>query len=137
MWLAAAAAVRVRQQAEPSNEGDKHVDLQDIRTMKSRATKRLAVLVLFGGLLAGGTVTVAAPAHADEISYLQVLASYGMFPKDDDYRTLLRWGYEVCADAQIGRTVGTSINNVYYAPQNTISLYQAQKLVESALIYLC
>lgn len=104
-----------------------------------KTTMKRAVLVIIAPMVVAIGLLFTAPpqAHADEISYLQVLASYGIYPTDDDYQTLLTWGYEVCTDARIGRSVQTSINNVYGAPENHLSWAGARKMVEAALIYLC
>lgn len=92
--------------------------------------------ILTAPLLALGLVmtTPVASAHADETSYLYTLENAGV---GGGIATELAWGYAVCTDAAIGRTVQTSISNVYYYPDNHISWDQAGVVVIAALMFLC
>ena len=54
-------------------------------------------------MLSVGSVAGSAPAVADELSYLNTVSRMGV-ANDGNYVTILRWGYAVCADSDVGAT---------------------------------
>jgi hypothetical protein len=99
--------------------------------------KRQAIV---GALLTAGisAALVSAPsAAATEQQYLRDLAANGVYAHDGTVTTLLQWGYEVCTDQRIGRAPATSMRNVYFADENTLTFSAAEALVYAALTELC
>ncbi|OBB36537.1 DUF732 domain-containing protein [Mycobacterium sp. 852002-51961_SCH5331710] len=99
--------------------------------------KFLAGLALALTLSIGTTIGAAAPASADELSYLNAMAQLGITPNDGNYVTLLRWGYAICADKSMWVPLDTTVENVVWNPNNNVTYTQAQAVVIAANTYLC
>nr|WP_194945801.1 DUF732 domain-containing protein [Mycolicibacterium malmesburyense]CRL68278.1 hypothetical protein CPGR_00813 [Mycolicibacterium malmesburyense] len=83
------------------------------------------------------TIGTAAPASADELSYLNAMSRLGITPTDGNYVTLLRWGYAICADKSMWVPLDTTVENVVWNPNNNVTYTQAQAVVIAANTYLC
>lgn len=99
--------------------------------------KLLASLMLALTLGIGTTIATAAPAAADELSYLTAMSRLGITPNDGNYVTLLRWGYAVCADKSLWVPLDTTVQNLVRNPYNNITYAQAQGMVFAANTFLC
>ncbi|WP_094289616.1 DUF732 domain-containing protein [Mycobacterium lehmannii] len=99
--------------------------------------KLLASLTLALTLGIGTTIATAAPAAADELSYLNAISRLGITPNDGNYVTLLRWGYAVCADKSMWVPLDTTVEKVVFNPYNDITYTQAQAMVIAANTFLC
>ncbi|MGV0788369.1 DUF732 domain-containing protein [Mycolicibacterium sp. XJ2] len=99
--------------------------------------KLLASLTLALTLGIGTTIATAAPAAADELSYLNAVSRLGITANDGNYVTLLRWGYAVCADKSMWVPLDTTVENVVWNPYNDVTYTQAQALVIAANTFLC
>ncbi|KUI09900.1 hypothetical protein AU190_05650 [Mycolicibacterium acapulense] len=99
--------------------------------------KLLASLTLALTLGIGATIATAAPAAADELSYLNAISRLGITPNDGNYVTLLRWGYAVCADKSMWVPLDTTVEKVVFNPYNDITYTQAQAMVIAANTFLC
>ena len=88
-------------------------------------------------MLSVGSVSGSAPAVADELSYLNTVSRMGVAPNDGNYVTILRWGYAVCADKSMWVPLDTTVNNLVWAPENSITYEQATGLAIAANTYLC
>ncbi len=99
--------------------------------------KLLASLALALTLGTGTTIATAAPAAADELSYLNAISRLGITPNDGNYVTVLRWGYAVCADKSMWVPLDTTVEKVVFNPYNDITYSQAQAMVIAANTFLC
>lgn len=79
-------------------------------------------------------VGVAAPAHADEESFLDEVTDYGVTGGTFD---LLDLGYQVCDMTGDGMFIEDIAEYVYDHTGDSVSREQARFLVDNALIYLC
>ncbi len=99
--------------------------------------KLLAGLTLALTLSIGATIGTAAPASADELSYLTAISRLGISATDGNYITLLRWGYAVCADKSMWVPLDTTVQNLVWNPNNNITYTQAQGMAVAANTFLC
>lgn len=99
--------------------------------------KLLAGLTLALTLSIATTITTAAPASADELSYLNAMSRLGITPTDGNYVTLLRLGYAICADKSMCVPLDTTVQNLVWNPKNNITYTQAQGLAIAANTFLC
>ncbi|WP_202931543.1 DUF732 domain-containing protein [Mycobacterium neumannii] len=97
--------------------------------------KLLTGLTLALTLSVGTTIGSAAPASADELSYLTAMSRLGITPTDGNYVTLLRVGYAICADKSMWVPLNTTVDNVAW--HNNVTYTQAQAVVIAANTYLC
>jgi hypothetical protein len=74
--------------------------------------RRLLASLTLALCLSIGTIIRAAPAGADELSYLTAIFQLGITPNDGNYVTPLRWGYAVCADKSMWVPLDTTVNNL-------------------------
>ena len=94
--------------------------------------RRLLASLTLALCLSIGTIIRAAPAGADELSYLTAIFQLGITPNDGNYVAPLRWGYAVCADKSMWVPLDTTVNNLLAAPQNSISYFQARDMAIAA-----
>ena len=94
--------------------------------------RRLLASLTLALCLSIGTIIRAAPAGADELSYLTAISQLGITPNDGNYVTPLRWGYAICADKSMWVPLDTTVNNLLAAPQNSISYFQARDMAIAA-----
>jgi hypothetical protein len=99
--------------------------------------KKLLASITLALTLSVGAIIGSAPAAADELSYLTAVSRMGIVPDDNNYVTLLRWGYAVCADKSLWIPLDTTVNNLVWAPQNNLTYAQAQGMAIAANTYLC
>ncbi|VEG45389.1 Protein of uncharacterised function (DUF732) [Mycolicibacterium flavescens] len=104
-------------------------------TKKYAMKKLLTGLTLALTLSVGTTIGSAAPASADELSYLTAMSRLGITPTDGNYVTLLRVGYAICADKSMWVPLNTTVDNVAW--HNNVTYTQAQAVVIAANTYLC
>jgi hypothetical protein len=83
--------------------------------------------------LALGLLT-AAPAQADEESYLTDLANND-FTGDVD--GALEMGYQICTDIQHGVPQDTTVQAIYENTAESVAVEDAQYIYEAAVIHLC
>lgn len=76
-------------------------------------------------------------ANADEQSFINDLTSAGFSGGEAGTNEALYWGHAACNDSAAGIPLETQIENIYLQTNSTISISDAQYLVESAHIYLC
>jgi hypothetical protein len=90
---------------------------------------------LIGLALGAGAATAgAATAQADAGSYIDDLSSAGFYGDSDE---ALAIGYAVCDLVAEGYTQGELIDAVYANTHESVSVSDAQYIVESAEIFLC
>jgi hypothetical protein len=83
--------------------------------------------------LAVGLAT-AAPAFADEESYLTDLANNNFTGPAD---VALQMGYEICTDVQHGVPQGTTVKAIYQNTADNVTADDANYIYEAAVIHLC
>lgn len=99
--------------------------------------KLMAGLTLALTLSIANTIGTAAPASADELSYLNAVSRLGVTSNDGNYVTLLRWGYAICADKSMWVPLDTTVENLVWNPYNDVTYTQAQAVVIAANTFLC
>ncbi|MGE2718472.1 DUF732 domain-containing protein [Mycolicibacterium celeriflavum] len=97
--------------------------------------KFLAGLALALPLSIATTIGTAAPASADELSYLNAMSRLGITPTDGSYVTLLRLGYAICEDKSMWVPLNATVDNVAW--NNNVTYNEAQAVVIAANTYLC
>lgn len=97
--------------------------------------KLMAGLTLALTLSTATAIGTAAPASADELSYLSAMSRLGITPTDGNYVTLLRLGYAICADKSMWVPLNTTVDNVAW--NNNVTYTEAQAVVIAANTYLC
>ena len=91
------------------------------------------LLPLAAAVLAAGLAT-AAPAAADESSYLQDLADNGF---DGPTNVALGMGHEICTDVAHGVPEATTVQAIYENTADSVGKAEATFIYESAVIHLC
>lgn len=91
------------------------------------------LLPLAGAVLAAGLAT-AAPASADETSYLQDLADNGF---EGPTTVALSMGQEICTDIKHGVPQATTVQAIYDNTADSIGVDEATFIYEAAVIHLC
>ncbi|WP_059018699.1 DUF732 domain-containing protein [Mycobacterium sp. M26] len=91
------------------------------------------LLPLAAAALAAGLAT-AAPASADESSYLQDLANNGF---DGPTSAALSMGYEICTDVKHGVPQDTTVEAIYNNTADSVGVDEATFIYEAAVIHLC
>ena len=91
------------------------------------------LLPLAAAALAAGLAT-AAPAAADENSYLQDLANNGF---DGPTSAALSMGHEICTDVAHGVPQNTTVKAIYENTADSVGVDEATFIYESAVIHLC
>jgi Protein of unknown function (DUF732) len=91
------------------------------------------LLVAAVAVLGLGLAT-AAPAFADEESYLTDLANNDFTGPTD---VALDMGYQICTDLQHGVPQATTVKAIYDNTGDSIEFADAQYIYEAAVIHLC
>ncbi|MDT5017332.1 MAG: hypothetical protein QOD39_3492 [Mycobacterium sp.] len=91
------------------------------------------VLVTAIAALALGLAT-AAPAQADEESYLTDLANNDFTGPSE---VALQMGYEICTDLQHGVPQETTVKAIYENTADNVTAEDANYVYEAAVIHLC
>jgi Protein of unknown function (DUF732) len=91
------------------------------------------LLISAAAILALGLAT-AAPAHADEDSYLTDLANNDFTGPAD---VALEMGYRICTDVQHGVPQDTTVQAIYENTADSVAMEDAQYIYEAAIIHLC
>lgn len=94
---------------------------------------RKFLLPLAAVTLAAGLAT-AAPAYADEDSYLQDLADNGF---NGPTETALTMGQEICTDIRHGVPQSTTVEAIYNNTADSVGIDEATFIYEAAAIHLC
>ena len=79
-------------------------------------------------------LVTAAPAHADEDSYLTDLANNDFTGPTD---SALQMGYDVCTDVKHGVPADTTIQAIYENTAESVTAEDANYIYEAAVIHLC
>jgi hypothetical protein len=79
-------------------------------------------------------LATAAPAYADEESYLADLANND-FTGDVD--VALEMGYQICTDVEHGVPQDTTVQAIYENTADSVAAEDAQYIYEAAVIHLC
>lgn len=79
-------------------------------------------------------LATAAPAHADEESFLTDLANNDFTGPTD---VALEMGYQICTDVQHGVPQDTTVQAIYENTAESVALEDAQYIYEAAVIHLC
>lgn len=92
----------------------------------------------FGALAAAAALAVglatAAPAYADEESYLTDLANHDFTGPSD---VALSMGYEICTDLEHGVPQDTTVEAIYHNTGDGVGYDEAEYIYEAAVIHLC
>ena len=91
------------------------------------------VLVTAVAALALG-LAAAAPAHADEETYLSDLANNDFTGPTE---VALEMGYQICTDVQHGVPQETTVEAIYQNTEDSVGYADAQYVYEAAVIHLC
>jgi hypothetical protein len=79
-------------------------------------------------------LATAAPALADEESYLTDLANHDFTGPAD---VALQMGYEICTDVQHGVPQATTVKAIYENTADNVTADDANYIYEAAVIHLC
>jgi hypothetical protein len=79
-------------------------------------------------------MVTAAPAQADEESYLTDLANNDFTGPSD---AALEMGYSVCTDVQHGVSQDTTVQAIYENTADNVTAEDATYIYEAAVIHLC
>ena len=91
------------------------------------------LLPVVAAAVAAGLAT-AAPASADQASYLQDLANNGF---DGPTAAALSMGQEICTDVRHGVPQETTIEAIYNNTADSVGVDEATYIYEAAVIHLC
>jgi Protein of unknown function (DUF732) len=79
-------------------------------------------------------LATAAPANADEESYLTDLANNDFTGPTD---VALEMGYQICTDVQHGVPQDATVQAIYENTAESVAVEDAQYIYEAAVIHLC
>jgi hypothetical protein len=82
----------------------------------------------------GALLLTAAPAHADEESYLTDLANHDFTGPAD---SALQMGYDVCTDVEHGVPELTTVQAIYENTGEGVTEDDAYYIYDAAVIHLC
>jgi len=92
------------------------------------------LVTAIAALALGLGIGTAAPANADEESFLGDLANEGF---EGDVDVALEMGYNICTDVQHGVPQDTTIQAIYENTAESVAVEDAQYIYEAAVIHLC